>query len=172
MRETALSALVVAIIGSCDSLTKLGMKLNRSVRALLLAACWIGLGGERFAAAADKTDTADKISLPGDKAQGIQIKERGFEIPSLFDKPLSTPSSRPLFRMPGSDRPTIDPKTQRRMQDQQYEKENWMFLGRGELKERRERIESEGVLGDKWEDRKSTRLNSSHIQKSRMPSSA
>ena len=138
----------VAEIGSCDSLTTLGMKLNRSVRALLLAACGIGVGGGQFSFAADK---ADKIELPGDKTQRIPIKERGYEIPSLFDSPLRMPSSGPLFRMPGTDgsTKTIDPKTQRRLQDQQYEKDNWMFLGRGQLKERRER--EEGVLGDKWE---------------------
>ena len=147
-RNGAFRALM-AKIGSCDSLTTLSMKLNWSLRALLLVACWIGVNGGQFSLA------ADKIELPGDKSQSIPIKERGFEIPKLFDSPMRMPSSGPLFHPPNMSLAPVDPKTQRRLQDQQYEKENWMFLDRGQLKERRDR--EEGVLGDKWEKERLSR---------------
>ena len=49
----------------------------------------------------------------------------------------------------------------------------WMLLGYVWVGMRRQRLTLAEITGGKWEtDRKSTRLNSSHIQKSRMPSSA
>ena len=42
----------------------------------------------------------------------------------------------------------------------------------GKISNLRNVLDSKLTVGDPWQDRKSTRLNSSHIQKSRMPSSA
>ena len=49
---------------------------------------------------------------------------------------------------------------------------HWVWMGNTAIRRSRDGAKLEPQLVESWEDRKSTRLNSSHIQKSRMPSSA